>query len=135
AFNVWDIRGLKPGHHALASTPYAAPGIRLRVDPSEHWVAQFGAYDGLPDTSWSGTRVNLNEAEGALLYAEVGYRLNQTKGDTGLKGNIKVDGYYHNDDFADMQQATFAAFGLMPQSAVKQHSGTYGIYALVDQQL
>jgi porin len=135
AFNVWDIRGLKEGHHALASTPYGAPGVRLRVDPTEQWTVQFGAYDGLPDRSWSGTRVSLNEAEGALLYGELTYRLNQRKGDTGLKGNFKLGAYYHTDDFADMQGAALAAFGVVPQSAVKQHSGTYGIYALADQQL
>ena len=135
AFNVWDIPGLPKGHHALASTPYGAPGVRLRVDPSEQWVVQFGAYDGLPDTSFSGTRVNLNDEEGALLYGEIGYRLNQAKGDSGLKGNYKLGGYYHTDEFADIEQAIYAAVGLLPQSLVRQHSGTYGVYFLADQQL
>src|SRR5439155_3486631 len=27
AFNVWDIPGFPPADHALASTPYGAPGI------------------------------------------------------------------------------------------------------------
>ncbi len=135
AFNVWDVAGLAPGHHALASTPYAAPGVRVRVDPSPHWMAQLGAYDGLPDRTWSGTRVSLNEAEGALLYAEVGYRHNQGPGDSGLKGNFKLGGYYHTDDFADIEQAVYAAFGAIPQSSVQQHRGTYGIYALADHQL
>lgn len=133
AFNVWDIPGLPQGHHALASTPYAAPGVRLRVDPSEHWVAQVGVYDGLPDTSYSGTRVNLNEAEGALIYAEVGYRLNQGKNDSGLKGNYKIGAYYHTDDFQDIEQATLAVSGF--PVAIEQHSGTYGVYFLADQQL
>jgi len=135
AFNVWDVPGLAPGHHALASTPYGAPGARLRVDPSPHWVVQAGVYDGLPDTSWSGTRVNLNEAEGALIYGEVGYRLNQGDGETGLKGNFKVGVYYHTDDYATIDEATLAAFGVIPPGSVTQNSGNYGVYALIDQQL
>ena len=134
AFNVWDVAGLPRGHHALASTPYGAPGVRLRVDATERWVAQVGAYDGLPDTSYSGTRVNLNEKEGALLYFELGYRLNQAKSDTGLKANYKLGAYYHTDDFQDMNQAALAAFGAFG-GPVRQHSGTYGIYFLADQQL
>ncbi len=135
AFNVWDVAGLAPGHHALASTPYAAPGVRLRFDPTSRWVFQVGAYDGLPDRTWSGTRVNLNEAEGALLYGEVGYRHNQAPGATGLKGNFKAGLYYHTDDYADIEQAVYAAFGGIPLSSVKQHRGTYGAYALIDHQL
>ena len=135
AFNVWDVAGLAPGHHALASTPYGGPGVRLRVDPTEDWVVQFGAYDGLPDTGWSGTRVNLNSEEGALLYGEIAYKLNQGKDDTGLKGNYKVGAYYHTDEFADIEQAFYAAIGLIPQSAVRQHSGTWGVYGLIDHQL
>jgi porin len=135
AFNVWDVAGLAPGHHALASTPYAAPGVRLRYDPSPRWIVQVAAYDGLPDLGWSGTRINLNEDEGALLYGEIGYRLNQDAGDTGLKGNFKVGLYYHTDDYADIEQATYAAFGVIPPASVQQHRGTYGAYALIDQQL
>jgi porin len=134
AFNVWDVPGLPRGYHALASTPYGAPGVRLRVDPTERWVAQVGVYDGLPETRDSGVRINLNDQEGALLYFELGYRLNQAKGDTGLKGNLKLGGYYHTDDFQDINQATLTAFGV-PGITIRQYSGNYGAYFLADQQL
>lgn len=133
AFNVWDVAGLPPGHHALASTPYGAPGVRLRVDPTERWVMQVGAYDGLPELKDAGVRINLNDEEGALIYFELGYRLNQAKGDTGLKGNLKLGGYYHTDDFQDINQATLAAF--LGAGAIRQYSGNYGFYFLADQQL
>jgi porin len=135
AFNVWDVAGLRPGHHALASTPYGAPGARLRVDPSPRWVAQVGVYDGLPDTGWGGTRINLNEAEGALIYGEVGYRRNQAEGDTGLKGNIKVGVYYHTDEFDNIDDAVSAAFGLIPVGSIGENSGNFGVYGLIDHQL
>src|SRR5215207_1012090 len=60
AFNVYDqnIPGFPIGHHALASTPYGAPGARLRVSPTERCYVQAAVYDGNPDRSRSGTRIN-----------------------------------------------------------------------------
>jgi porin len=145
AFNVWDQPFFPVGHHALASTPYGTPGARLRVDPLENTYLQFGAYDGNPDRDPPGTRVNLNESEGSLLYFEAGLKLNQSRDAQGPPGNLKFGGYYHTDDFFDMYQATFAAFdnyvaalgapplGVYPNP--QSHDGNYGIYVLADQVL
>ena len=86
--------------------------MRLRVDPIEHWYFQAGVYDGKPDLSDSGTRINLNDKEGALAYFEAGYRLNDSKDSSGLPGSYKVGGYLHTDDFQDVHGAAAAAFGL-----------------------
>lgn len=132
AFNVYDIPGFPQGHHALASTPYGAPGVRVRVDPVDEFYVQAGVYDGNPDRSRSGTRINLHEAEGALIYAELGYRLNQRKEDDGAPGNYKFGGYYHTDDFYDNQSVFRSALtGETPST----HSGNYGVYFLADQVL
>ncbi len=145
AFNVFDLPFFPVGHHALTSTPYSSPGVRLRVDPCPSAYFQVGAYDGNPDLTGGGTRVNLNDAEGALLYFELGIKLNQTAEARGLPGNLKIGGYYHTDDFFDMYQGTFAAFdnvlaslgapplGVFPAPAV--HSGNYAFYFLADQKL
>ena len=131
AFNVYDIPGFPTGNHALASTPYGAPGVRLRVDATDRCYAQFGAYDGLPDQK-DGAQVHLDGDEGALLYFEVGYKLNQRPDDTGLPGNIKLGAFYHTDDFADNTSVFEAMLSVGP---VKYHSGTYGFYGLIDQML
>ncbi|MEZ5405340.1 MAG: hypothetical protein R3F23_03940 [Verrucomicrobiia bacterium] len=59
----------------LTSTPRAAPGIRLRIDPSEQFYFQAAVYDGnqdptlgVTDINDSNTRINLNEDEGALAF-------------------------------------------------------------------
>lgn len=132
AFNVYDILGFPTGHHALASTPYGTPGARLRIDPVPEFYAQAGVYDGNPDRSFSGTRINLNEDEGALAYFEVGYRLNQKTNSHGLPGNYKAGLYYHTDDFFDNESVFRAALGLGP---LEEHSGNYGVYFLADQML
>lgn len=131
AFNVYDIPGFPQGNHSLASTPYGAPGVRLRVDATERCYAQVAAYDGYPDQD-NGTRVHLDSNEGALLYFEVGYKLNQLPEDTGLPGNIKLGVFYHTDDFADNSSVFNAMLSLGP---VTYHSGTYGFYGLLDQTL
>jgi porin len=146
AFNVYDQPGFPIGHHALASTPYGAPGVRLRIDPSEYAYFQVGAYDGKPDFSDSGTRVNLNSQEGALIYGEIGLKINQSKEAQGPPGNLKLGAYYHTDDFYDMYQGTFNAFDayvaanhipLPPLSPglAQTHEGNYGVYFLADQTL
>lgn len=127
AFNVYDIPALYPiGNHALASSPYGAPGLRLRVDATERCYAQVGVYDGFPDQD-NGLQMKLDKDEGALIYFETGYRLNQLPGDDGLPGNIKLGAFYHTDDFAD----NTSVFTGTPTF----HSGTYGAYGLLDQTL
>jgi porin len=144
AFNVYDIPGFPPGYHALASSPYGAPGARLKVEATEDIYVQVAAYDGYPDQN-NGTEFQLSSQEGALVYFELGYRLNQGKEDTGLPGNFKLGGYYHTDDFYDMYEGTFAALdnyltsigqpalGVYPNP--KTHNGTYGMYFLAEQML
>lgn len=134
AFNVYDqnIPGFPVGHHALASTPYGAPGARLRYSPTERCYLQAGVYDGNPDRFGDGTRINLHEEEGALAYFEAGYRLNGAKGDTGLPGNFKVGGWYHTDEFYDYYSTLTAPItGATPET----HSGNWGVYFLADQTL
>src|SRR5258707_2042294 len=46
AFDVWDIPGFPPRRHGLASTPYGAPGVRLRVAPMDPIYFQAGVYAG-----------------------------------------------------------------------------------------
>jgi porin len=134
AFNVWDIPGLPPGFHGLASTPYGAPGARLRVDPTDKFYVQAGVYDGFPDRSRSGTRINLNSDEGALIYFETGYRLNGRKGDSGLPGSYKLGGFYHTDDFLDLYDTIGGMFGFS-SGTQPAHHGNYGAYVLAEQTL
>jgi porin len=132
AFNVWDIPGFPVGNHALNSSPYGSPGVRVRVDPIETVYVQAAVYDGLPDTSYHGTRVQLDGDEGALAYFELGYRLNQGPNDHGLPGNFKLGAFYHTDDFSDNRSVLLAPLTGVPP---KTHAGTYGAYFLVDQML
>lgn len=138
AFDVYDVPGFLPQHHGLASTPYAAPGARLRWDPVPQLYAQAAIYGGDPDPGSAGTHFELSEAQGALTYYEVGYRLNQQKADTGLGGSYKLGGWVHTGNFDDVYGAEFAAalqaVGA-PVPPVRLHGYNYGGYLLAEQQV
>jgi porin len=147
AFNVWDQAFYPKGNHGLATTPYGTPGAVVRVDPVPYAYIQAGVYDGNPDTSGSGTRVKLSSDEGALIYAELGVKVNQAKDAEGPPGNIKFGAYYHTDDFYDTYEGYWVAvdnylasigssgLGVFTAATARQHSGNYGIYFLADQTL
>lgn len=141
AFNVWDQPFYPVGHHALASTPYGAPGVLARVKLGSRAYFQAGVYDGNPDRSRSGTRFHLDSREGALCYFELGYQHNQGKDAAGLPGNFKLGAWYHTDDFYDMYEGTIAAFNnasggvLGPLPSARERGGNYGAYFLADHYL
>lgn len=138
AFDVYDIPGLPPQHHGLPSTPFSAPGARLRWDPVPQVYAQAAVYGGDPDQSDSGTHFNLSESQGALCYYEVGYRLNQQKSDPGLGGSYKLGGWYHTGNFDDVYSGVFSEAlqaGGVAGFPVGVHGGDYGWYLLAEQQL
>ena len=132
-FNLFDIPLYPKGFHALPASPLSSPGVRVRVDPSDKFFAQAAVYDGYPDMSKTGTRININSEEGALTWFEGGYRWQQGAQDAGLPGNVKVGGYYHTDDFYDNYNTILSAFAGV--GAPTTHSGNYGAYVTLDQVL
>jgi porin len=132
AFNVYNIPGFPGANHALASSPDGAPGVRLKYSPTDRLYFQAAAYDGYPDFNNGGTEFKLDSSEGALLYFETGYRMNQRKEDTGLPGNIKLGGYYHTSDYPDNKSYFQSQLGLGTQT---YHPNTWGAYLLFDQTL
>ena len=131
AFNVYNIPGFPGPRHALASSPYGAPGARLKILITDKLYIQAAAYDGFPDQE-DGIEFKLNREEGALVYAEAGYRFNQSPEDTGLPGNLKVGAFYHTSDFPDNQSIFEAQLGM---GNVRFHPNTYGGYLLAEQTL
>lgn len=142
AFNVYDQPYFPVGNHALAATPSAAPGARLRADLTPQPYAQAGVYEGNPDRSFGGTRFHLDGAEGALSYFEVGFKHNQGKDAAGPPGTFKLGAWYHTDRFFDMYDGMFVAFdnlsvamGGSPLGIItspREHGGNYGFYFLAD---
>lgn len=135
AFNLYDIPGFPKGSHSLPSTPYGVPAVVLNWQPLDSLYLRAGIYDGFPDETGPGTRIQLHSQEGALMYYELGLRRNMAKGDTGLPGSLKVGGYYHTDEFYDVYDtiASFFPFGL--SNGPTTHDGNYGFYLLGEHML
>ena len=137
-YNLFDVPGLPPRGHGLAATPLAAPGALLRWQPDPQWHLQAAVYNGTPDSTYSGTRFNLSEKEGALAYFETGYHRNQGTNHPGLEGSYKLGAYFHTGDFNDIHDAALGAFltgAGIPGGAGRDHAGNYGAYLLAEQQL
>ncbi len=135
AFNLYQIPGFPQADHSLPSTPFGSLGLLVKVAPSENWYVQAAVYDGNPDDSSHGTRLRLAEDEGALIYAETGFKWGGTDG---LPGSLKLGGFYHTDEFTDVKEGSAFvianAFGL-PAITPKDRSGNYGAYFLAEQYL
>lgn len=133
AFTINDMAGLPAGNHALATTPYSAPGIHIRWRVTDKVQVRAAVYGGQPDLGDTGTALALRRSAGALAYFEAGYHSGTGKGSPRLPTSIKVGGYYHTDQFADIQDAVGANFGL--GTGTKMHRGNYGVYLLAEQML
>ncbi len=116
--------------------PTAAPGVRLRADPSETFYAEVAFFRGdvgaSDTTNKHNTRFSFRGEDGALVFAEIGYRWHPptatgasqaASGEAAaLSGTYKLGGYYDSKDFAD------AGGGAA-------HRGEYSIYFIADQEL
>jgi len=132
AFNVFERPFLPTERHALASTPFATPGIRVKFDVNPRFYVQAGAYGGTPDRSYHGIEFNPGTQTGVLSYYEAGYRSQMAPGDRGLPGSFKIGGYYQTGDFSD-NDALQGDFGL-PASGNVYHDN-WGLYFLAEQTL
>ncbi len=112
--------------------PMAAPGIRLRAEPSDTVTALFGIFNGsagglgLGDAQQadiSGTRFDLDS--GVFAIGEVQYALNQGDGAKGLPGTYKFGGWYSS--YAGNDPA------LPPTATHLPRRDIWSLYAVADQ--
>lgn len=125
------------------SPPLATMGTRLRADMSDNITLIGAVFDGNsagpgPDDPQLRNRygVNFRVNDPPLVLGEVQFLWNGKKGDPGLDGKLKVGGWRHFGDFADLR---FAANGLSladPAASMPAMSnGDHGIYAVLEQKL
>lgn len=104
--------------------PFAAWGARIIATPADWLYVAAGAYNAdttVQDDGAHGVDFRLNLEDGLLAVAEVGVRLNQNDGQTGLPGNYRIGGYFDSSEFDTLNNPDVTK------------SGNYGFYVLVDQ--
>ncbi|HTR41069.1 MAG TPA: carbohydrate porin [Pseudomonadales bacterium] len=105
--------------------PMAAPAVRFLVQPIPQFYFQSGVYNGnsnAQDVNKHGFNFQYNSQNGALVFSEIGWLLNQAAGDRGLVGTYKLGSFVHTANSANWNTGA----GEGPD---------YGIYAIGDQEL
>lgn len=105
--------------------PMAAPAVRLRLEPIPGFYFQAGVFagnTGTQDANLRGTDFRLAERDGALIFSELGCRLNPAASDRDWAGTCKLGSFVHTAKFHDWNNGTSAG-------------PDYGIYGVVDQEL
>lgn len=111
--------------------PDSTLGLRLRGRPLPGLTLQAGVYNGDVTTTSRGLNTNFGDhfGNGALLLAEVGYRLALGTGPDRMPGHVRLGGYYHTGRFRRLDAP---AGSDLPRDVVH---GAGGIYAHADQML
>ncbi len=118
----------------LSVYPTATWGLRALAAPLRSLYVMAGVYNG-DATLGANDKHGVDWSMRGPLFAiaEIGYRLNQGPGATGLAGNYKIGGYYDDGEFPDLFRdiagGSAASSGLPPQ----MHHGNGGFYVLMDQ--
>jgi porin len=113
--------------------PFATPGVRLKIQPSDDLAVLVGLYNGDPADNGSGTSFRVDQ--GAFLIGEVQYSVNGSEADAGLPGTYKVGAWYNSNSFPDQRFGTDGTSLADPASNGMSllHRGDWGVYALADQ--
>jgi porin len=126
------------------SFPFAAPGIRLKYEPTNQIALLAAVYNG--DPAGPGPEepeiknrygVNFRVQDPPLLMGEAQYKYNQDKASTGLAGAVRV-GFWHHFGAFDSQR--FDANGLslanpLGSGIPARLHGNSAIYGVIDQQI
>jgi porin len=105
--------------------PMAAPGARVWLQPVPKFYFQMGVYNGntgAQNANDQGTDFRLANRDGALIFSELGCRLNQIPDGHNLAGIYKLGSFVHTANFHDWN--TGASAGV-----------DYGVYGVADQEL
>jgi porin len=124
--------------------PFATPGVRLKLVPTDQLTVLAGAFNGDPAGPGTGDPQLRNSAgtafrlsDGVLAFLEAQYSINQSRDAAGLPGTYKLGAWYDSQHFADQH---FDRLGLSladPRSdgIPRQHNGDWSIYGIADQML
>ncbi|HEV2693203.1 MAG TPA: carbohydrate porin [Verrucomicrobiae bacterium] len=110
--------------------PMAAPGARFLIQPIPQFYFQAGIYDGTTedqDVNKSGVDFHVSRGDGALIFSEIGWLVNQAPTERGLIGTYKLGAFVHTADFPDNitgedKGANFGVYGVADQELYK-HGG------------
>jgi porin len=120
--------------------PVAAPGLRLRVSPTDSFYIQAAVFSGdVGDPARNNKhnlRLSFRGEDGALVFGEIGYKFNAREAvsapspketpaaatRTTLSGSYTISGYLNSKEFPNNRRSA-------------AHDGNYAVYFIADQEL
>ena len=118
----------------VTTYPVATWGARVLAKPVEWLYVMAGVYNGDPTLGDNGKHgVDWSMRGPLFAIGEIGYRLNQEKGTTGLPGNYKVGGFYSAGKFPDQFNDVQGGSAVLSELPSRQQWGNGGFYFLLDQ--
>ena len=124
--------------------PLAAPGVRVKFEPTERLTLLFGAYNDDPAGPCNGDPQVCNDdglkfrlKDKPFLIAEAQFKYNQEKGAAGLPGIFKVGAF---KDYGDFDSQHFDDTGLsladpLSSGVPAKRGQNHGAYAILEQQI
>ena len=105
--------------------PMASPAVRFLIQPIPQFYFQSGIYEGnseAQNVNKNGVEFRFNSNDGALIFFEIGWLVNQAAGDRGLVGTYKLGSFVHTANFANWNSGA-------------GRGANFGIYGVADQEL
>lgn len=124
--------------------PLSTPGVRIKIEPSSDIAVLVALFNGDPagpgpgdDQKRNRHGLNFRIGDPPLGIAEIQISANQEKSKSAVASRIKLGGWVHAGRFADQRLDERGVSLAAPTSngTPLRHSGNYGIYGVVDQQL
>ena len=110
----------------VSNFPVAAPGIRLKWEPTENLYFMAEISDGDPGKNEDG--INLKLSSSKVSFYEFGYHFGDQEESRTMPGTYKFGGWYHTDEFDDVRDTD-------ENDDPLEHDGNYGLYFIADQML
>lgn len=141
SFDYPSFMGTTPGLGYGVSYPQAPFGLQFLYDPSRAWFVYAGVFDGFDDPSGGpdnrrGVNVGIDlDREGVEGILEVGHRINQNVGDTGLPGVYRVGFQFHTGEFLNNNENTLGGSLAIDGGTPATERGNIAFYFTADQML
>jgi porin len=110
----------------VSNFPVAAPGIRVKWEPTDNLYFMAEISDGDPGKNKDGLNLKLSSSK--VNFFELGYHFGNQEESRTMPGTYKFGGWYHTGDFNDVRDSD-------ENDDPLKHDDNYGIYFIADQML
>jgi len=110
----------------VSNFPVAAPGIRVKWEPTDNLYFMAEVSDGDPGKNEDGLNLKLSSSK--VSFFELGYHFGDQEKSKTMPGTYKIGGWYHSGKFDDVRDTD-------ENDDPRKHDDNYGLYFIADQML